>query len=53
MVETNYCVTLDRVPEELYPEIIANQAQIDEWKRLFAIEEITGDLINPGSSVFC
>jgi adenine-specific DNA-methyltransferase len=24
VVETNYCITLDRVPEELYPEIAAN-----------------------------
>ena len=48
VVDANYCVTLDKVPEELYLEIIANQAQIDEWKRFFAIEEITGDLINPG-----
>jgi len=35
VVETNYCLTLDRVPEEFYPEICKNQAQLDEWKRLF------------------
>jgi adenine-specific DNA-methyltransferase len=40
VVETNYCVTLDRVPEELYPEIAANDAQREEWVRLFAIDEI-------------
>ena len=51
VVETNYCVTLDRVPEELYPEIIANEAQRDEWVRLFAIDEINGDLAMPGYSV--
>ena len=33
VVETNYCVTLDRVPEELYPQIIENKAQLDEWKK--------------------
>jgi len=48
VVETNYCVTLDRVPEELYPEIVANSEQIAEWKRLFAIEEIPHTLENPG-----
>ncbi|WP_015864214.1 site-specific DNA-methyltransferase [Geobacillus sp. E263] len=42
VVETNYCVTLDRVPEELYPEIVQNFEQIEEWKRLFAIEDISG-----------
>ena len=44
VVETNYCVTLDRVPEELYPEIAANDAQREEWVRLFAIDEIKKDL---------
>ena len=34
VVETNWCLTLDRVPETLYPEIAANKAQWDEWKRL-------------------
>ncbi len=42
VVETNYCLTLDRVPEEFYEEIIANKAQLEEWKRLFAIEEVKG-----------
>ena len=48
VLETNYCITLDRVPEELYSEIIANDTQIVEWKRLFAVEEIEGDLVTPG-----
>jgi len=43
VVETQYCVTLDRVPEELYPEIAANDAQREEWVRLFAIDEITAE----------
>lgn len=47
VVETGYCVTLDRVPEELYPVIIANTPQIEEWKKLFAIQEIEGDLHTP------
>ena len=44
VVETNYCVTLDRIPEKLYPEIAANDAQREEWVRLFAIDEIKKDL---------
>ena len=51
VVETQYCVTLDRVPEELYPEIAANDEQRKEWVRLFAIDKITGDLEKPGYSV--
>lgn len=40
VVESNYCITLDRVPESLYAEIAANDAQREEWVRLFAIDEI-------------
>jgi len=51
VVETNYCFTLDRVTEELYPEICANDAQREEWVRLFAIDDIQADLLKPGYSV--
>ncbi len=44
VIETNYCITLDRVPEELYPEIAKNDAQREEWVRLFSIDEIKADL---------
>jgi adenine-specific DNA-methyltransferase len=40
VVECNYCITLDRVPKDLYTEIISNDAQIQEWIKLFAIDEI-------------
>ncbi|MCY4255016.1 MAG: site-specific DNA-methyltransferase [Gammaproteobacteria bacterium] len=46
VLETWWCVTLDRVPEALYPEIVANAAQCEEWVQLFATNEITGDLAN-------
>ena len=42
VVETNFCVTLDRVPEDLYVEIVANDAQREEWLRLFGIDKIIG-----------
>ena len=38
VVSTNYCMTLDKVPEELYPEILKNNAQINEWKNLNFIQ---------------
>ena len=50
VVETNYCITLDKVPEELYPEIAANDAQREEWLELFAIEDIKQDLLQSGYS---
>ena len=51
VVETNYCITLDRIPEELYPEIAANDAQRKEWVQLLVIDEIEEDLHSPGYSV--
>src|SRR6056297_3537121 len=42
VVDTQYCVTLDRIPEELYPEIAENDAQREEWVRLFAIDTLEG-----------
>ncbi len=42
VVETNYCITLDRINEKFYPEIAANKAQVEEWKKLFAIDELEG-----------
>lgn len=50
VVETNYCITLDRVPEKLYPEIAENDAQREEWVRLFGIDKIKKDLTQPGYS---
>lgn len=47
----DYVVTLDRIPEALYPEIAACEAQREEWVRLFAIEEIKADLGRTGYSV--
>jgi adenine-specific DNA-methyltransferase len=50
VVQSDYCITLDRVPKELYPYIIANEAQRKEWVRLFAINEIKGDLMKEAYS---
>ena len=44
VMQADYCITLDRVPEELYSEICVNDAQREEWVRLFAIDEIKGFL---------
>ncbi|MCI6828407.1 MAG: site-specific DNA-methyltransferase [Prevotella sp.] len=51
VVQCDYCITLDRVPRELYPEILANDRQREEWVRLFAIDEIKSDLTTEGYSV--
>ena len=39
VVETNWCVTLDRVPDELYPTILDNREQLERWFELYAIDQ--------------
>lgn len=34
VVAAHYCITLDRVPESLYPEIAANPQQWEQWDKL-------------------
>ena len=34
VVQCDYCITLDRVPEEFYPEIANNHLQWQEWAKL-------------------
>ena len=50
VVQTDYCITLDRVPESLYAEICANEEQRKEWVRFFAIDEIKENLAFKGYS---
>lgn len=55
VVQADWCITLDRVPRELYADICANDSQRAEWVRLFAIDEINpdgdGDLFGRGGKV--
>jgi adenine-specific DNA-methyltransferase len=41
VLRTEYCLTLDRVPETFWPEILASEAQLAEWRDLFGL----GDLL--------
>lgn len=45
VVSTNYCITLDRIPEKMYQEIIQNDDQRKEWVKLFAIDGIKAENI--------
>ena len=40
VIKTDYCMTLDKVPEEFYEEIVKNEEQINEWKELFRLEKV-------------
>lgn len=44
VVETNWCITLDRIPEKYYDEIRQNKAQVQEWIDMYAINELETDL---------
>ncbi len=38
VTETQYCITLGNIDADFYPDIIANEAQWDEWQELFSID---------------
>lgn len=40
VVETQYCITLDRIPDSFYAEIAANEQQREEWLELFSIDKL-------------
>jgi len=44
VVATHYCVTLDRVPESLYPTIAANPLQWDQWDNMGMLDVNKADL---------
>ena len=50
VLETQYCVTLDKVPQSLYSVITKNKIQHEEWVKLFSINEINGDLVETAYS---
>lgn len=43
VVETNWCMTLDKIDESFWREIIASKAQMDEWISMYAVDEIKAD----------
>lgn len=50
VVETSYLICVGIIPEEFFPEIIANDAQRDEWVNLLAINLIESDMNTSGYS---
>ena len=47
VIRTDYCITLDRIPNSYYAEIVENKGQLAEWKALFDV-----DIINPEQLTF-
>ncbi|MCS3665056.1 adenine-specific DNA-methyltransferase [Salinibacter ruber] len=48
VVDTGYCVTLDRVPDTLYDDILENDDQLDEWRDLYSVEDWDNGLFSQG-----
>lgn len=46
VVDTQYCITLDLVPESLYSKIAANSQQWDQWDKLGMLDGNKVDLFN-------
>ena len=40
VIETNYCITLDKIDEKYYEEIFANKEQLAEWRKLYGDEAL-------------
>ena len=38
VIDANYCITLDRIDEKYYEEILNNNEQLKEWKKLFDVQ---------------
>ncbi len=38
VTQTDWCITLGRVPEELYPAILDNKGQLEAWLELYATD---------------
>lgn len=48
ITETQYCITVGNIAEEFYPEIADCDAQWNEWKELFHIEDEGTNLFTTG-----
>jgi adenine-specific DNA-methyltransferase len=38
VIRTEYCLTIDRVPEDLWDEVLGNGAQLAEWRELYGVD---------------
>jgi adenine-specific DNA-methyltransferase len=44
VVQTDYMVTLDRVPDDLYDEILENDEQLEQWQDVYKTDQWDTDL---------
>jgi adenine-specific DNA-methyltransferase len=44
VVETRWLVAITQVPDNLLPEVCANESQLNEWKTLHSLHELPADI---------
>ena len=45
VIETNYCMTLDKIDEKYHDEVFSNKEQLEEWEKLFGTAEKSDFLV--------
>jgi adenine-specific DNA-methyltransferase len=45
VIRTEYCPTIDRVPEDLWDEVLQNKEQLAEWRELYGVDPPTKDFL--------
>lgn len=46
VVTSHYCITIDQVPEILYPQIASNPQQWQHWEQMGVLEDVASNLIS-------
>jgi len=44
VTQTDYMVTLDKIPDRLYSKILENEEQLEQWREVYNTDEWQGDL---------
>lgn len=50
VVDTYYCITLDRIPKNLYPKIVSNPKQWDQWLSLGVLKNSEKSLFSQANT---
>jgi adenine-specific DNA-methyltransferase len=43
VLRTEYCLTIDWIPEQMWDEVLGNASQIEEWRRLYMLEDLLSE----------
>jgi len=43
VLRTEYCLTINWIPEEMWDEVVGNASQIKEWRRLYMLQDSSSE----------